>query len=201
MSPDTPEDAAAVAPVPESAVVPPTKRRSRIGRALDIAAVLIVMVAVYHFVIAPRLFKQGASVAAPPVALAAMDGSRFDLRAHRGRVVFLDFWASWCGPCKLSLPMAEHFAADHPDVDVIAVNSGEPDGIARAYAASHDLKRVVFDPDQTATHAFGIDAYPTMMVIDANGRVQAKWVGLDPLLETHMANAASVLAGAKKKSG
>jgi thiol-disulfide isomerase/thioredoxin len=197
------ESVPAAEPAPDAAAVPVVpvsekKPRSRYGRLLDVLAVAIVLYAAFHFFVQPRLLARSGAVAAPPIALAAMDGSHFDLAAHKGRVVFLDFWASWCEPCKLSLPLAEHFAATHPEVDVIAVNSGELPGVARAYAAAHDMRNVVFDPDQTATHAFAIDAYPTMMVIDASGRVQAKWLGYNPALEANMSAAADAL-GVKKK--
>jgi thiol-disulfide isomerase/thioredoxin len=200
MSPDTEPVPEAVADAESEPKVPVSEKkpRSRYGRLLDLLAVAIVLYAVFHFLVQPRLLATGGAVAAPPVALAAMDGSHFDLAAHKGRVVFLDFWASWCEPCKMSLPLAEHFAATHPEVDVIAVDSGELPGVARAYAAAHDMRNVVFDPDQSATHAFAIDAYPTMMVIDPTGRVQAKWLGYNPALEANMAAAADAL-GAKKK--
>ncbi len=186
---------------PAETVAPaPKAKRSPLGRILDLAAIAIVLYAVFHFFIAPRMLAKSAAQPAPPVALAAMDGPPFSLAEHRGRIVFLDFWASWCGPCKLSLPLAEHFASTHPKVDVIAIDSGEAPAIAGAYAHEHGLKNVVFDERGQATHAFAVDAYPTMIVIDAKGAVQAKWVGYNPALEDNMASAVAALATPKSAS-
>lgn len=165
--------------------------RSWVARGLDFLAIAIVLYALFHFFVAPRLGGNGKLAAAPPVTLASLDGGRFSLAAHRGHLVFLDFWASWCEPCKLSLPLVEHYAKLHPDVDVIAVNSGEPAAVAGDFARSHGVSNVVLDPDQTATHAFGVEGYPTMMVIDPDGNIRAKWVGYNPAVEMAMAEARS----------
>ena len=165
--------------------------RSWIARGLDILAVLVVLYALFHFFVAPRLSYRTNAVAAPPLALTTLDGGRFSLSTHRGRVVFLDFWASWCGPCKLSLPLVEHYAKGHPDVDVIAVDSGESAATAGGYARAHGISNVALDPDQIATHAFGVEGFPTMLVIDPDGNVRAKWVGFNPAIELAMADARS----------
>ncbi|GAC1408147.1 MAG: hypothetical protein NVSMB64_15940 [Candidatus Velthaea sp.] len=181
------------APVPVPGP-PPRSAKSWIARGLDALAVAVVLYAVFHFFIAPRLHTVDV-VAAPPIELAALDGSRFSLSGHRGRVVFLDFWASWCGPCKLSLPLVEHFAKTHREVDVVALDAGEPAGVAGAYAREHHIGNVVLDPDETAAHAYGVTGFPTMVVIDPLGNVRAKWVGFNPAIELQMADASARYAG------
>jgi len=187
--PSQPEELAAPAPI-EPPAEPTKAKKSWIARGLDTLAVLVLVYAGFHFFIQPRLHTVEV-VAAPPVELAALDGKSFSLSAHRGRVVFLDFWASWCEPCKLSLPLVEHYAKRHPDVDVVAVDAGEAPLVARTYAREHGMDNVVFDPDQTATHAYGVTGFPTMVVIDARGNVRAKWVGFNPAIELAMADASS----------
>ncbi|MGB8267859.1 MAG: ABC transporter substrate-binding protein [Candidatus Velthaea sp.] len=173
--------------VPDSGSV--RGRRSWIGRGIDALAALVLLAAVYRFLLAPRLFP-AAPVAAPPLQLARLDGhGTFSLAARRGRVVFLDFWASWCEPCRAILPLVEHYARAHADVDVVAVDSGESASVAGAFARTHNLANVVLDPDETAAAAYGVSGYPTMVVIDPTGMIRAKWVGFNPAIESAMADA------------
>jgi peptide/nickel transport system substrate-binding protein len=162
--------------------------RRWLSRGLDGLAILVVLYAVFHFFVAPRLIREAAAPA-PPLALATLDRGTFSLAAHRGRVVFLDFWASWCEPCKQSLPLVERYARSHPDADVIAVDVGETAGTARAFARAHGLANVVLDPDEIAAHAYGVSGFPTMIVVDPAGMVRAKWVGFNPAIERAMADA------------
>ncbi|GAC1587398.1 MAG: hypothetical protein NVS3B28_11850 [Candidatus Velthaea sp.] len=175
---------------PPAPAAPARSAKSWIARGFDVLAVVIVLYAVFHFFIAPRLHKPEVA-AAPPLELAALDGSRFSLSAHRGRVVFLDFWASWCGPCKESLPLVEHYAKNHGDVDVFAIDAGEPAAVVGAYAREHGMGNVVLDPDQTAANAYGVTGFPTMLVIDPQGNAREKWVGFNPAIELQMAAASA----------
>jgi cytochrome c biogenesis protein CcmG, thiol:disulfide interchange protein DsbE len=161
--------------------------RRKLARALDVLAVIVVLAAVARFFVLPRLHRD--VVQAPPVSLAALDGGRFDLVGRRGRLVFLDFWATWCGPCRDSIPLVQHFRRGHPGVDVVSVDVGEPVGLVRPYAAQFKMRSVVLDPDMTVAHAFGVSGYPTMVAIDGTGRVRARWVGFDPDIEREMADA------------
>ncbi len=88
------------------------------------SAILIVLYALFHFFIQPRLRpKRPRPRRRSPWR--RLSGGRFSLAAHHGRVVFLDFWASWCEPCKQSLPLVERYARAHAEVDVVAVDVGE----------------------------------------------------------------------------
>jgi cytochrome c biogenesis protein CcmG/thiol:disulfide interchange protein DsbE len=165
----------------------PHSLRRRLARALDVLAVVVVLAAVARFVVLPRLHRD--VVQAPPVSLAALDGGRFDLVRHRGRLVFLDFWATWCAPCKDSIPLVQRFRRAHPGVDVVSVDVGELPDFVRPYVAKLKMADVVLDPDQTVAHAFGVSGYPTLVVIDGTGRVRARWVGFDPDIEREMADA------------
>jgi len=162
--------------------------RRRLARALDVLAVIVVLAAVTRFFVLPRLHRD--VVQAPPVSLAALDGGRrFDLAQRRGRLVFLDFWATWCGPCKDSIPLVQRFRRGHPGVDVVSVDVGEPPAFVRTYAAKLKMAEVVLDPDETVAHAFGVSGYPTLVAIDPAGRVRARWIGFDPDIEREMADA------------
>jgi cytochrome c biogenesis protein CcmG/thiol:disulfide interchange protein DsbE len=166
------------------------------ARALDILAVLVVVAAVARFVVLPRLHRDAAP--APPVSLATLDGRRFDLERQRGRLVFLDFWATWCEPCQASIPMVQHFKRTHPGVDVLSVDVGEETALVRPFVTRFSMRDVALDPDQTVAHAFGIDGFPTLVAVDPTGRVRARWIGFDPDIERAMSEAVTrYAAGAK----
>ncbi len=170
--------------------------RRRLARALDVLAVIVVLAAIVRFAVLPRLHRE--VVQAPPVSLAALEGGRFDLASHRGRLVFLDFWATWCAPCKDSIPLVQRFRRGHPGVDVVSVDVGESPEFVRTYAAKLKMAEVVLDPDQIVAHAFGVSGYPTLVAIDGTGRVRARWVGFDPDIEREMADAVATYGGARK---
>ncbi|HWT05180.1 MAG TPA: TlpA disulfide reductase family protein [Xanthomonadales bacterium] len=174
----------------------PHSLRRRLARALDVLAVIVVLAAVARFVVLPRLHRD--VVQAPPVSLASLDGPRFDLARHRGRLVFLDFWATWCAPCKDSIPLVQRFRRGHPGVDVVSVDVGESPEFVRTYVAKLKMAEVVLDPDQTVAHAFGVSGFPTLVAIDGTGRVRARWVGFDPDVEREMADAVEQYGGARK---
>jgi peptide/nickel transport system substrate-binding protein len=151
------------------------------ARGLDVVAVLLVLAAVYALFVAPRL-AMNRREPAPPVSIATLDGGRFDVRAHQGKLVFLDFWASWCEPCKLSIPLIQRYAAEHPDAQIVSVDVGESPAVVRAFVAHHPMQQVALDPDLVAAHAFGVDNFPTLVAIDPAGNVRAKWVGFNPAI-------------------
>ncbi len=163
-------------------------RRRLAGRALDLVAVLAILLTAWKLFLAPRDFEQ-LTVRAAPFHAAAMDGPAFVLPAKPGTLTFLDFWASWCEPCKISLPMVERFAQAHPSVRVVAISVGEPPEVATAYARAHGITHVVFDADEAIAHRYGVWAFPTIIVVDPAGWVRGRWEGLNPDVEAAMGNA------------
>ena len=62
---------------------------------------------------------------APPISVKTLDGTAWSLEQHAGKTVVLNFWATWCGPCKKEIPDFSRFADDHPDVPVIGISLDE----------------------------------------------------------------------------
>jgi thiol-disulfide isomerase/thioredoxin len=168
------------------------------GRLLDALALLLVAFALWKLLAVPR-FLAAPQRHAPLVAVAA-ERRGVLLGKPSGRVTFVDFWATWCEPCRLSLPLVEAFAVSHPDVDVVAVDVGERPDVAREYAREHGIKNVMFDEDARAASAFGVNGYPTIVVIDPRGYVRAKWTGFNPAVAVAMGNARAVLSAAPGRS-
>ena len=156
------------------------------ARGLDVLAGLIVLFALFEFFVAPRL-AANAVVSAPPVSLATLGSERFTIDRQRGRLTYLDFWATWCEPCKQSIPLIQRFAKAHPEVDVVSIDVGEPTHVVQSFVQHFPMEKVALDPDETAAHAFGVANFPTMIVIDPQGNQRAKWLGYNPDIEAQMA--------------
>jgi thiol-disulfide isomerase/thioredoxin len=148
------------------------------------------LAALVKFVLLPNL-PHRELVQAPPVALATLSGGRFDLTRSRGRFVFLDFWATWCDPCRASIPLVQHFRRTHPGIDVVSIDVGEPAGLVRPWVDRFHMDDVAMDSDSIVAHAFGVTGYPTIYAIDATGRVRARWIGFSPDIEQSMAEVAA----------
>jgi peptide/nickel transport system substrate-binding protein len=177
-------------------VTAPPPRRWNLARLLDVFAVAVILLVAYRLFIEPRFFAPQGQERAPAFSATSLDGSPYRLPERPGRVVFLDFWASWCTPCKLSLPLVEHFARTHPDVDVLAVNVGETPALAARYARENGLERVLFDPDERIRALYRIAGFPTLVVIDPAGNIRARWPGLNPAVEAAMGHARETLGSA-----
>jgi thiol-disulfide isomerase/thioredoxin len=167
------------------------------ARGLDVLAVVVVLAAVAKFLVLPHLTPRQI-VQAPPVKLATLAGSRFDLENSHGRLVFLDFWASWCDPCRDTIPLVQHFKHAHPQVEVVSIDVGEPPALVRPFAERFKMGDVAMDPDMTVAHAFGVTGYPTMFAIDGTGRVRARWIGFNPNIERDMADITAQYAAPRK---
>ena len=163
------------------------------GRVWDLLALLVIAFVIYKLLVAPRSFRESNAVPAPHVTYATLAGPPFVLTQHRGRVVFLDFWASWCEPCKASLPLVESYARKHPEADVVPVDVGEPRSVVERYASEHGMQRVALDPQSLSSGFFQIEGFPTIVVVDPQGRVRATWTGFNPAVQLNMANAVRTL--------
>ena len=109
---------------------------------------------------------------APDFVFSAFDGRRQRLSDYRGRAVFLNFWATWCGPCRYELPDMQTLLAENGGrLAVIAVNNGEDVAPARRYLDGLDLQLTAFayDPKQDIVKLYGIYGMPMSYFIDTEG--------------------------------
>jgi thiol-disulfide isomerase/thioredoxin len=104
-----------------------------------------------------------------------LQGRDWRVPALRGRVVVLNFWASWCEPCKEEMPSLQALADQHPDrLVVLTINLKEsPEAIARFVRTSGLRLPVVRDADGSLARAWGVRIYPSTVLIDAQGRVRS----------------------------
>lgn len=172
----------------------PTKRRwLTMGRLWDVLAVLVIAFVIWKIFIAPRSLKPANAYPAPHVSYQKLDGGMFHLTDARGKVLFLDFYASWCDPCKLEAPLIARYARKHPDVRVVSVDVGESRALAAGFAKRYNVKDVVLDPSALSSAYFQIQGFPTVVVVDPEGKIRATWSGFNPAIDMAMSNAADRL--------
>jgi thiol-disulfide isomerase/thioredoxin len=133
---------------------------------------------------------------APPIELAALDGSRVSLAAARGQVVFVNFWATWCPPCRDEMPsmvaLGQDLASRYPgQFKMIAVTVDEDLAAVRSYFAAPPFSgppgamAIAHDADQAVTRAYYAQArgfapdikFPETYIVDKSGRLVAYVVG------------------------
>jgi peroxiredoxin len=128
----------------------------------------------------------------PGFRLTALDGHTVDLADYRGRNVAITFWASWCGPCRMEMPMLRGFyqraRKQNTDFEILAISlDTEREDAA---IAAKELKipfPVLHDADSKVSDAYGVEAIPMMFVVDKNGALTYSSTGLDMALEVMLA--------------
>ena len=111
----------------------------------------------------------------PPLALTDLDGKPHKLSDYRGKVVYLDFWASWCAPCLKAIPEIERIRAELPSdsFQVVAINLDQKTKSALRFLKKHPIGYPsASDPKGRLPNQFGLETMPTSYLIDANGVIR-----------------------------
>ena len=121
---------------------------------------------------------------APRFSAVGFDGKSVSLDSFKGKVVLLDYWASWCGPCRRSMPELErlHAAYSRKGLVVLGVSVDDPPAQQKArdlVASKKYSYRFAFDrTDQPSWSDWGVNAIPAAFLIDRHGEVVAAWRGI-----------------------
>ncbi len=119
---------------------------------------------------------------APSIAASTISGQPFDSAQLQGKIVVLDFWATWCAPCVESMPVLSRVCEKYASKGVVhlAVNTGEPAETASQFAKEQNWNAsLLSDPDGKLANEFKVDSLPHRVVIDSRGTIQSVHVGFD----------------------
>lgn len=157
----------------------PEPQRRRLRSVVETALWVAAIVAVY-------LWSQGniapavqAGEEAPDFSLVSTEGRPYRLSDYRGRVIVLNFWATWCGPCRQELPTLSsmHVAMEKDGIIVMAVALDSAADDVRQMAGELKLHMPVLFNDGETGKKFGIRGFPTTFIIGTDGRVSKVFTG------------------------
>jgi thiol-disulfide isomerase/thioredoxin len=121
-------------------------------------------------------------IKAPDFSLPNLDGETISLESLRGQIVILDFWATWCGPCRMTMPLLQQFVERKPEgVRFFSVNVWESDtSKVRPFLADYGYDFDVLFGNDALPQAYGVSGIPTLFVIDKDGIIRYRHVGYSP---------------------
>jgi thiol-disulfide isomerase/thioredoxin len=124
--------------------------------------------------------KEPSSGPAPDFSLKSFDGKEITLSQLKGKVVLLDFWATWCGPCKESIPHLIQLYKDYREsgFELVGMNVDKGDGEAvRRFVRSMDIPYPVVTAPEDVVRSYRVTGIPVTFLIDKEGKIREKVIG------------------------
>mgnify|MGYP002508175409 CR=1 FL=1 len=156
----------------KSAQIAKKKKRRLVVRTV----VLLLLVAAVIFAIASKNTEKVLEVGdqAPDFEVTDLDGEKHKLSAYQGEGVFLNFWGSWCGPCKTEMPFMEKLSKEFEDkgVHILALNLKDSRLKAETFRDQYELTfPIAQDKDESIRRAYNVIPLPTTVLIDPTGKI------------------------------
>jgi thiol-disulfide isomerase/thioredoxin len=120
---------------------------------------------------------------APEFELVSMEGEKVSLSSLRGKLVIMNFWATYCGPCIKELPHLQKFfktVEDEPSISVITINCDKNPALAEPFIRKNNYTFPVLYADADLRENYGVRGIPTTFIIDASGEIKLRMVGFNP---------------------
>ncbi|WP_017381240.1 redoxin domain-containing protein [Paenisporosarcina sp. TG-14] len=116
---------------------------------------------------------------APDFELTTLEGKTARLSDYRGQRVFINFWATWCPPCRAEMPdMQKLYEQKDVDVEILAVNLQESEEVVSEFVTDFGLTfPILMDVNSDVADTYQVRAYPTSYMIDSSGRIQYIAIG------------------------
>jgi peroxiredoxin len=133
--------------------------------------------------------KKTSSALAPDFTLKTLDGQEITLSKLRGKMVLLDFWATWCGPCRESIP---HFVQIYKtyrengfEMIGLSVDKGD-DGVVRRFIESMEIPYPIVIAPEEVVRNYKVTAIPTTFLIDKEGKIRERIMGFNSAIAQEM---------------
>ncbi len=125
---------------------------------------------------------------APGFKLPDLMGQEISLDQYRGKTVMLDFWATWCGPCRMTMPLLEKLQKEYANnLVLLAINLEETKDVVREYMRQQNLNsHVLLDEQGSLGKIYGTDAIPMQVLIDKEGIVRDIKTGFSPSMMSQL---------------
>jgi len=122
------------------------------------------------------------SVPAPDFTLEDMDGKKFSLKDYRGKVVLLNFWATWCPPCRREMPSMERLYEKFKGKNFVVLALNQMEDVDQVFTYTGELQvtpafPILFDKDSNVSRAYSVLGLPTTYLIDKEGNIRFRAIG------------------------
>ena len=117
---------------------------------------------------------------------------------YKGKVIYLDFWASWCEPCKESFPWLNKMKKKYPGLEVVGVNLDKENDKAKDFLKRHPADfKVIYDPEAKYAKKYEVKGMPYSLIFDKNGNIKHKHIGYSKDRASNYEREIKELIGAK----
>ena len=116
--------------------------------------------------------------AAPEWTLSSLDGETISLSDYEGQTVVLNFWATWCGPCRTEIPEFRQFVSEHPDIPVLGIAVDGSVNKLRQFAKQNRINYPVLKGDRAIQEDYNVSSLPMTVVVGPDGQIEDVHIGV-----------------------